>query len=87
MHSCVCLEPRMIADTVSPVEEGPPIYRDCWRLMSQRFRARWWWWWWWRELSSSQEIIQARLDALQFDEQAYMWFEGKLGMTPCHRLS
>mmetsp|Transcript_54697 Transcript_54697/g.127951 ORF Transcript_54697/g.127951 Transcript_54697/m.127951 type:complete len:910 (+) Transcript_54697:112-2841(+) len=51
-------ECRMIADTVSPVEEGPPIYR---------------------------EIIQARLDALQFDEQAYMWFEGKLGMTPCHR--
>eukprot|EP00403_Amphidinium_massartii_P036781 CAMPEP_0178436476 /NCGR_PEP_ID=MMETSP0689_2-20121128/34459_1 /TAXON_ID=160604 /ORGANISM="Amphidinium massartii, Strain CS-259" /LENGTH=912 /DNA_ID=CAMNT_0020058573 /DNA_START=50 /DNA_END=2785 /DNA_ORIENTATION=- len=51
-------ECRTVADTLSPVEENPPIYKD---------------------------VIQARLDALQFDENAYMWFEGKLNMTPCHR--
>eukprot|EP00929_Paragymnodinium_shiwhaense_P070951 TRINITY_DN36037_c0_g1_i1.p1 TRINITY_DN36037_c0_g1~~TRINITY_DN36037_c0_g1_i1.p1 ORF type:complete len:920 (+),score=238.43 TRINITY_DN36037_c0_g1_i1:121-2880(+) len=30
-------------------------------------------------------IIQARLDALQFNEEAYRWLEGRLNLTPCHR--
>mmetsp|Transcript_83357 Transcript_83357/g.258875 ORF Transcript_83357/g.258875 Transcript_83357/m.258875 type:complete len:887 (-) Transcript_83357:18-2678(-) len=32
-----------------------------------------------------REIIQARLDALQFNEEGYRWAEGKLGLYPCHK--
>lgn len=32
-----------------------------------------------------REIIQARLDTLQFNEDAYLWLEGNLKMMPVHR--
>jgi len=34
-----------------------------------------------------REIIQARLDALHFNEDAYCWLEGYMGLVPCHRTS
>eukprot|EP00747_Dinoflagellata_sp_TGD_P098217 gnl/TRDRNA2_/TRDRNA2_167378_c0_seq1.p1 gnl/TRDRNA2_/TRDRNA2_167378_c0~~gnl/TRDRNA2_/TRDRNA2_167378_c0_seq1.p1 ORF type:complete len:867 (+),score=164.80 gnl/TRDRNA2_/TRDRNA2_167378_c0_seq1:94-2694(+) len=32
-----------------------------------------------------REIIQAKLDALQFNEEAYRWLEGHLKLTPTHK--
>jgi len=32
-----------------------------------------------------RDIIQARLDALQLNEEAYTWMEGHLGLVPCHK--
>jgi len=32
-----------------------------------------------------RDIIQARLDTLQFNEEAYRWIEGQLNLTPVHR--
>eukprot|EP00928_Gymnodinium_smaydae_P031779 TRINITY_DN23216_c0_g1_i1.p1 TRINITY_DN23216_c0_g1~~TRINITY_DN23216_c0_g1_i1.p1 ORF type:complete len:871 (-),score=151.94 TRINITY_DN23216_c0_g1_i1:88-2700(-) len=32
-----------------------------------------------------RELIQARLDTLQFNEEAYRWLEGNLKLTPVHR--
>jgi len=38
-----------------------------------------------RETEVYRDIVQARLDSLQYTEEAYRWLEGRFGMAPVHK--